>query len=239
MAPIHHRGIVSSTMDELHAMAQDGAVAGTAVVAEEQVGGRGSRGRIWRSPRGGLWLSVLLRPASASGLDLLSLRSGLAVSRVLSSMSPGEAIRLKWPNDLMLGNAKVGGILCEARWQGESLGWVVVGLGLNVSNPVPDALRAVATNLATRLPGVIAAGLVEPMVAALAGIRSESARLDAEELTRFDGLDWLKGRTLQRPAVGVAAGISADGALRLRLGDGREIPVRVGPIELADSSVLT
>ncbi|MGH7497455.1 MAG: biotin--[acetyl-CoA-carboxylase] ligase [Gemmatimonadales bacterium] len=237
MAPIYRLGLVASTMDELHAMAQDGAAAGTAVVAEEQVGGRGSRGRIWLSPPGGLWLSVLLRPTSASGLDLLSLRAGLAVSRVLSAMLVGEPVRLKWPNDLMLADRKVGGILCEARWQGESLGWVVVGIGLNVTNPVPEALQGIATNLTARLPGVAAADLVEPMVAAVEGTESESARLGPEELARFGELDWLWGRRLGSPAAGVAAGIAADGALRVRLAEGREVMLRAGPVELADSPV--
>ena len=68
-------------MDVLHELAPDGAPAGTAVVAGEQTGGRGSRGRPWSSPPGGLWLSVLRRPARRPALELLSLRVGLAVSR--------------------------------------------------------------------------------------------------------------------------------------------------------------
>ncbi len=237
MATIHRFDRVASTMDVLHAMALDGAEAGTAVAAAEQSGGRGSRGRIWVSPRGGLWLSVLLRPSSASGLDLLSLRAGMAVARSLSAMAEGEAIRLKWPNDLMLADRKVGGILCEARWQGEALAWVVVGLGVNVVNPVPEGLRQMADNLEERLPGASPEALIEPMAAALLQAESDSARLSGPELERFEVLDWLYRRALASPVAGMADGIAPDGALLIRQADGRRIPVRAGPVELDDSSV--
>ncbi len=224
-------------MDVLHAMAGDGAAEGTAVVADEQSEGRGSRGRVWRSPRGGLWLSVLLRPRSASGLDLLSLRAGLAVAQALSASAPGAPIRLKWPNDLMLDHRKVGGMLCEARWQGDVLGWVVVGLGLNVTNPTPGELEDIAGNLATRLPGRSPAELAEPLANVIRAIDTRSSRLTAEEVERFRALDWLFGRAVRRPSVGVGDGIDPDGALRLRLRDGGNITLRAGPVELAESSL--
>jgi BirA family biotin operon repressor/biotin-[acetyl-CoA-carboxylase] ligase len=224
-------------MDVLHAMALEGAAGGTAVVADEQSAGRGSRGRIWVSPPGGLWLSVLLRPESAAGLELLSLRAGLAVSRALSTIAPGAPIRLKWPNDLMLGERKVGGILCEARWQGEALGWVVVGVGLNVTNAVPDGLREMADNLAGRLPGHSASGLCGPLAEAIRRVDAHSPRLSGAELESFHALDWLRGRAVKSPAAGVGDGIEADGALRLRLADGRRATLRAGPVELADSTL--
>jgi BirA family transcriptional regulator, biotin operon repressor / biotin---[acetyl-CoA-carboxylase] ligase len=223
-------------MDVLHAMALEGAAGGTAVVAEEQSGGRGSRGRMWASPVGGLWLSVLLRPERASGLELLSLRAGLAACHALSAIAPRAPIRLKWPNDLMLGERKVGGILCEARWQGEALGWIVVGLGLNVTNVVPDGLGEVADHLAGRLPGYSARDLAEPLAEAIRRIDAHSSRLDAGELERFHAIDWLYGRPVKSPAAGIGDGVEADGALRLRLADGRQAALRAGPVELADST---
>jgi BirA family transcriptional regulator, biotin operon repressor / biotin---[acetyl-CoA-carboxylase] ligase len=233
--PMNRVGRVASTMDVLHAMALEGAPAGTAVLATEQTGGRGSRGRLWLSPAGGLWLSVLLRPARSSGLELLSLRVGLAVSEALSSIGPGRPIRVKWPNDLMLGDLKVGGILCEARWQGDALGWVVVGLGLNVANPVPDALRETVGSLADRVPGRSAAALAEPLAEVIRRIETGASTFTTAELERFGASDWLRGRWLKTPAAGVGDGIAADGALLLRLGDGRQVAVRAGPVELADA----
>jgi BirA family transcriptional regulator, biotin operon repressor / biotin---[acetyl-CoA-carboxylase] ligase len=226
-------------MDVLHARALEGAPAGTAVVAAEQTGGRGSRGNSWVSPVGGLWLSVLLRPERSSGLDLLSLRAGLAVSEALSSMEPGPPIEIRWPNDLMLGERKVGGILCEARWQGDALGWVVVGLGLNVNNPAPESLGEAAGNLADRLPGRSAGEMAEPLADVIRRIETGASALAAEEVERFRALDWLRGRSVRAPAGGVADGIAADGALLVRLGDGRLVTLRAGPVELAGASLRT
>ena len=123
-------GRIGSTMDRLHELAEQGAPAGTAVLAEAQTGGRGSRGRAWHSPPGGLWLSVLYRPPAPDGVELLSLRLGLLVAAALETLAAGLPVMVKWPNDLMLHDRKLGGMLCEARWQGESLAWVVAGLGL-------------------------------------------------------------------------------------------------------------
>ena len=100
-------------MDVLHALAAEGVEAGTAVVATEQTGGRGSRGRTWSSPPGGLWLSVLFRPPSGAGIELSGLRIGLAVADAIEALHAGLSVRIKWPNDLMVGDRKLGGILCE------------------------------------------------------------------------------------------------------------------------------
>lgn len=224
-------------MDVLHAMAADGAAGGTAVVAEEQTEGRGSRGRTWQSPPGGLWLSVLLRPPAPSGLDPMSLRVGLAVSHVLSRLAPGDPVRLKWPNDLMLGTRKVGGLLCEARWQGEALGWVVIGVGLNVINAVPAEVRESAASLADRLPGRSPAELVDPVIDAIRSIDVSSPTLTVRELRTFHDVDWLAGRALVAPSVGVADGIEPDGTLRVLHANGGLTVARAGPVALAESSL--
>lgn len=224
-----------STMDALHALAEQGAAAGTAVVAEVQEEGRGSRGRDWASPAGGLWLSVLARPRAAA-LELLSLRAGLAVAEALAALGAGSRIALKWPNDLMLDDRKCGGILCEARWQGASPAWVVIGLGLNVGNPVPRELAATATRLAAALPAMTAADLVGPMVDALRTVDAAAGPLDPEERVRFDRRDWLRGRALAAPVFGTAAGLGADGALLVRGPAGTTTAVRSGTVALAGTS---
>ena len=128
----------ASTMDALHELAQAGAPAGTAVVAEAQVAGRGSRGRGWSSPPGGLWLSVLARPRTA-GLELLSLRAGLAVAELLDRLGVGARARLKWPNDLMLDGRKAGGILCDAATGTISDNCNVISFQQNFGNAQRDA----------------------------------------------------------------------------------------------------
>jgi biotin-[acetyl-CoA-carboxylase] ligase BirA-like protein len=225
---------VGSTMDVLHQLAESGAFAGAAVVAREQTGGRGSRGRSWVSRRGGLWLSLLYRPRMTPGVELLSLRIGLAVAESLEQLG-APPVGLKWPNDLMLGDRKLGGVLCEARWQGSAPGWVVAGLGLNVANETPASLRAVATRLGSALPGVMPEDLVTPLLAALRRIDPDAGPLTADERDRFQFRDWLHGRALRAPAAGVAAGLSPDGALLVRLAAGATTAVRAGTIELADA----
>ncbi len=226
---------VGSTMDVLHQMAEAGASARAAVVAGEQTGGRGSRGRGWVSRRGGLWLSVLFRPGAAPGLELMSLRIGLAVAEALELLG-APPVGLKWPNDLMLGDRKLGGVLCEARWQGNAPGWVVAGLGLNVANATPASLRAIATRLISVLPGITPEDLVAPLLAALRRVDPDAGPLTADERARFQCRDWLHGRPLRAPAAGVAVGLSPDGALLVQLAAGATTAVRAGTIELADSS---
>ena len=127
---------VGSTQDEIHRLAEAGAPDGTAVVAREQTAGRGSRGQRWESPLGGLWLSVLRRTSKAGPPLVLSLSAGLAVAEALESAGVQE-VQVKWPNDLMVNDAKIGGILCEVRWHGDRPAWAVIGVGINVENQTP------------------------------------------------------------------------------------------------------
>ena len=196
MAIIHHYTQVSSTLDVLHELAARGAPHGTVVVAEEQLEGRGSRGRTWHSPPGGLWYSILCRPGEAA-VDVLSLRVGLAVARTMEAIADVERIPLKWPNDVMLGDRKLGGLLCEARWAGSSVGWVAVGIGINVEADLPEDLRATARNLSEVAPGVTPDRLIEPLTAALLRVMPGEATLTDQELREFELRDWLRGRHLR------------------------------------------
>jgi BirA family transcriptional regulator, biotin operon repressor / biotin---[acetyl-CoA-carboxylase] ligase len=228
---------VGSTMDILHDLAAEGAAEGTVVVAGEQTSGRGSRGRTWRSPSGGLWLSMLYRPRVPAGADLLSLRVGLAVAEVIESVGSVVPLAIKWPNDLMLDDRKLGGILCEARWQGEQLAWIVAGIGLNVCNPVPVGLASGATRLADRLPRISPEALEAPVTERLRALEPARDRLDPAELDALRERDWLRGRRLVSPAAGRADGIAEDGALLVRDPDGAVRRIRAGTVELAEPSL--
>jgi len=229
---VYRHAVVASTQDLAHELAEQGAPAGTVVTAEEQTGGRGSRGRAWGSPRGGLWLSVVLRPASAAAVEVLSLRLGLAVAGAVESATAARSLALKWPNDLLLGGRKVGGILCEARWQGDRPEWVVAGIGLNVANRPPVEARHPAAVLADDRPGLTPEQLLEPVAGAVRDAGRRDGALEAAELAELAGRDWLHGRALREPVAGVAAGIAADGRLAVRRGDGRLELVRTGTVVL-------
>jgi BirA family biotin operon repressor/biotin-[acetyl-CoA-carboxylase] ligase len=213
-----------STMEAAHTMAQDGAVHGTAIVAGRQTLGRGTRGRTWSSEPGGLWLSVIARPDRTDALEALSLRVGLAVSAALElACPPLPRLGLKWPNDIVVDGRKLAGILCEARWSGGRCLWVVVGLGLNVANTIPPALRAIAAGLVAWEPGATPEPLALPVAAAVALAAREAGPLTTAELNAYAQRDTLAGGRVAEPVAGTAEGITAEGALRVRTDGG---PIR-------------
>ncbi len=226
---------VSSTMDVVHELAGQGAAAGTTVVAGEQLAGRGARGRTWHSPPGGLWMSVLYRPTRAPGLEVISLRVGLAVASAVDQFA-GATVQLKWPNDLMLHGRKLGGILCEARWQGDQPGWIAVGVGLNVRNSIPLELRPLATALREQYPEISLEDLIPPVAAALNRLDLQADRLTSSELHEFASRDWLLGRQIREPVAGTVAGLAADGTLVVRTAEGSELTLRTGSVELVATS---
>lgn len=227
---------VESTMDLLHELASDGAEQGTVVVACEQTSGRGSRGRVWRSPPGGLWLSALYRPAPPAAVELLSLRVGLAVAEALEAVGSGLRVAIKWPNDLIVDDRKLGGILCEARWHGEALAWIVAGVGLNVTNAIPAELAAGATRLADRLPDIHPEALEPHVIVRLRALDASGDRLEQAELAALRERDWLRGRRLLAPVAGRADGIAEDGALLVRAAGDTVRRIRAGTVELAEPS---
>jgi BirA family biotin operon repressor/biotin-[acetyl-CoA-carboxylase] ligase len=229
---LYHFERVSSTMDVIHELGSEGAAAGTAVIAGEQLEGRGSRGRTWHSPIGGLWLSVIFRPPAVEGIEAISLRVGLAVAEAIQAHVP-KPVQLKWPNDLLLEGRKLGGVLCEARWQGDALGWVAVGLGMNVRNRIPDELAAVAVSLSELTPAITVEEIADPVLVALRRLDFGTGRLSPVELSRFARRDWLQGRTIREPVVGKVTGIDEDGALLVRTASGSDVAVRSGTVELA------
>lgn len=223
--------VVESTLDEIHDRAAAGAEDGTWLVAAEQRAGRGSRGRRWESGRGGLWLSLLRRGgASSAGFELLSLRAGLAVAQVLDGLPPVAPVQLKWPNDVMVHGKKAGGILAEARWQGERLHWVAMGVGLNVENGIPAELAGRATALREFCTEASVESLAPSLAAALAALDLERPVLDAGEVAEYRRRDWLFGRSVSAPLAGTAAGVGADGRLAVRDAQGRLRHVGLGEV---------
>jgi BirA family biotin operon repressor/biotin-[acetyl-CoA-carboxylase] ligase len=103
------------------------------VVADAQTKGRGRGGRKWESPKGGLWFSIILRPDAPSlRLPLLQFLASNAARQALEDET-GLSVKLKWPNDLLLGNAKVGGILIESKSLGDRVSFAILGIGLNIN----------------------------------------------------------------------------------------------------------
>ncbi|TNF45986.1 biotin--[acetyl-CoA-carboxylase] ligase [bacterium] len=128
---LHHYGEVSSTSDLVKEMADMGAPEWTTVVAQSQSAGRGRMGRPWHSPRGNLYLSVLLKPEILSSeLPRMSILASLAV--FMAIFRENSPLNLKWPNDILLNGRKIAGVLLEGRTQNDRVEYVVVGLGINM-----------------------------------------------------------------------------------------------------------
>lgn len=139
----------TSTNDEAKKFAEEGAVEGTAVIAGAQSAGRGRLGREWISPRGGIWISVVLRPPSMRPVQKLTLIAGLAVAETLRKLYGLKAV-LKWPNDVLIGTKKICGILAEGAFEGEVPLYVIIGIGINANinlQSLPKSLRTEATSI--------------------------------------------------------------------------------------------
>lgn len=224
---LHLRG-VDSTNVRAQALAQAGAPHGTLVTAEAQTAGHGRQGRAWVTPAGrALACSFVLREPPR----LLPMLAALAVAEVAERFDrAGRAARIKWPNDVLLGDRKVAGILAEGRPQE---GWVVLGVGLNVAvapDAFPPALREVATSLGADPADVMPAlGLL---------VERFDRWLDAtpgEAMAAYRARDALAGREIawgeQR---GIAVGVADDGRLRVRAhdADGDELLLDAGEVHL-------
>jgi BirA family transcriptional regulator, biotin operon repressor / biotin---[acetyl-CoA-carboxylase] ligase len=146
---IHCFGAVTSTNEVALQAAVAGAEEGSVFIAEEQTAGRGRGGHSWHSSSdGGLYLSIVLRPAlNPTDVLWLSLITGLSAHYAVDSVL-GAPPDLRWPNDLMFGNRKIGGILTEMNADSTQVRHAVIGIGINVNQPsFPDDLAELATSL--------------------------------------------------------------------------------------------
>jgi BirA family transcriptional regulator, biotin operon repressor / biotin---[acetyl-CoA-carboxylase] ligase len=219
---------IESTNVEAKELAMNGAPEGTVVIAECQRAGRGRLGRRWTSPAGkGLLFSVILRPSlPMSRAHMLTLVSAVAAARGIEEQS-STPVRIKWPNDLFVGDRKAGGILLEVAGEQDVVEWVIVGIGLNVNTEyaeLPVALRrtAISLKMATGEP-VDRSELLGRILLSL-----ESAYLEAQQhgferaLSEFRQRDYLLKRsvtvqTREGAVIGEATGIDNQGALLVQL----------------------
>jgi BirA family biotin operon repressor/biotin-[acetyl-CoA-carboxylase] ligase len=138
---------LGSTSDHCIERAKAGAPEGLAILAHRQTAGRGSRGRQWQSPPGNMNLSVLLRPGlPATESSIFPLLAGIAVAEAICAFLPADAApMLKWPNDVLLDEGKLAGILIDAAPEGKNLDWLVIGVGINLMHAPEIPLRRTTT----------------------------------------------------------------------------------------------
>jgi BirA family biotin operon repressor/biotin-[acetyl-CoA-carboxylase] ligase len=232
-----------STNDVARDLAEAGAPDGTLVITDFQASGRGRLSRRWEAPPGSsLLMSLVFRPDLAPHqLQRLTMICSLAMADAIASVT-GLSAGLKWPNDILLGEAKVGGILTEVGLTGERLDFCIVGIGLNVNldaADLPADLLVSATSLSLAAGGPVARlpllqaflQRVDARYVALRGGQSPH-REWAERLVTLGHSVIVRsgGRTLE----GMAEGVDRDGALTVRLVDGSLERVMAGDVTLRE-----
>ena len=223
---------LDSTNNWLREQCLSGAPSGTVCLAEMQYAGRGRRGRSWVSPyAANLYLSLLWRsPAGAAGLGGLSLVTGIAVLRCLQAWGV-EAAGLKWPNDILVRNAKLAGILIDVVGEASGPCAVIIGVGVNVCMPPlagadidqswTDLSRLIGRSELSR--NRLAAGLLDQLLPAVAEFETAGLQPFLGEWRRYDIVDGCQV-DLQLPnetVSGTACGIDDGGALLVETVNGR------------------
>jgi BirA family transcriptional regulator, biotin operon repressor / biotin---[acetyl-CoA-carboxylase] ligase len=226
---------IDSTNRWLLDEARHGAPAGLVVVADEQTAGRGRRGRTWTAPPGSsLLMSVLVRPElPIERVHVVSLAAALALRDAVTAVT-GIDVGLKWPNDLIVGDRKIAGVLAEADVASDgSVQAVVVGLGCNVDWPsIPTELEGIATacNLEVGHP-VDRAVVLEAFLDKLSSRLRELDRVPADYRAALDTI----GRQVRvdlgdRQIEGAAVDLDDAGRLIVMTGEGTRTTVAVGDV---------
>ncbi len=234
---IHFVDACRSTQDIAEMFVREvGVREGLVVVAERMTAGRGRMGREWHAPPGGLWFTVVLRPPLMRGFQLLSIGAGVAVAEAIRELC-GVNVRLKWPNDVTYEGMKVCGILVEGRFEADRPQYVLLGIGINVNNEIPEDLRNVAISLkeilgrdVPRLP-LLAKVLMK--IFEYYGLIREG-KID-EVLRRWRRASETLGRRVKVIGIaetvsGVVVGIDSDGSLIIETSDGRRVRMYAGDV---------
>ena len=237
MKILHHKRL-QSTNTTAYRLGEEGTPEWTVVTAETQTKGRGRGGRKWESRRGGLWFSILLRPnVTSEKIVMLQFLAANAARYAIESHT-GEPVRLKWPNDLVLKGAKLGGILVESKTKDDKVEFAVIGIGINV-NQTKSQLPVEASSL------LIASGLHHDGTSILKAILNR-IRIGIQDLETPSRIieEWWRWCVHRAPLVeitlptgvvnGISRGIDEGGALLVET-DARKIQrVSEGTLRILD-----
>jgi len=228
---------LTSTNDVAKLKAREGAPEGSVVLAEEQTAGRGRIKRAWLSPRGSVALSIVLRPGSDE-LSSLIMVASLATVHCIEKVS-GLKAQIKWPNDVLIGDKKVCGILIESDVKGNTVDYAVIGIGINVNiklSSFPE-ITPTATSLSHELGrdvsrlDIIRCLLVETERLYLALPSGESVYQEWRDrlVTLGKKVQVSSGEATYQ---GIAESVASDGSLLLRQPDGSLTKIVAGDVTL-------
>jgi len=228
---------LKSTMDVARREAQQGAIEGTVIIAEEQTAGRGRIKRAWLSPQGSIALSIILYP-EVGYLSSLIMVASLAVVHCIEKVT-GLKSQIKWPNDVLINGKKVCGILIESEVKGNRADYAIIGIGINV-NLKPSDFPEILLN-ATSLSHELGRDISQ-----LDMIRCLLAEIERLYLALPSG-DWVYqewrdnlvtlGKKIhvssdETTYEGIAESVASDGSLLLRQPDGSLIKIVTGDVTL-------
>ncbi|WP_282608197.1 biotin--[acetyl-CoA-carboxylase] ligase [Pelagibius sp. Alg239-R121] len=231
---------VGSTNDEARRLAEEGAAHGTIVWAGEQTTGRGRQGRSWTSPRGNLYLSLVLRPECAlSEAAQVSFVACVALGEAVAALAGKQVVvTYKWPNDVMFNAKKGAGVLLESKsTPAGGLDWLILGMGTNIEH-FPDDARYPASSLrkegadTTLVPAILLEELARQLDIWLEIWRNRGFRdIRAAWKERAQGLGKpIEVRLPKETLTGVFGDLDGDGALLLKNADGGTRTITAGDV---------
>jgi BirA family biotin operon repressor/biotin-[acetyl-CoA-carboxylase] ligase len=242
---LHFSPVTDSTNTDAVEAARSGAAHGSVYFADEQLAGRGRGGHGWHSAAGeGLYVSVLLRPQMPAGrAHLLPLAAGLAAAEAIQTVA-GIKVDLRWPNDLLIGPRKAGGILAESKIEDDRVAHAVVGIGINVhQRSFATGLSTPATSLDLETGRRISR---QPLLhSLLKSLERETHALLGPAASRtiarrmLQASTWVRGRHVEvhgpQACSGVTAGLDERGFLLVRTAEGL-VTVQTGGIRASETS---
>ena len=239
---IYYYDAVESTNLLAIELAQQGTPEGTVVLADKQLSGRGRGTRSWHSPAGvGIYCSVVLRPTTPPAkAQLITLMAGVSIVKAIA-LRTGLSPRVKWPNDILINDKKVAGILLESMISGAQMGHSVLGFGVNVNNgpaDLPENLRMKVSSLLMELKKPVdRSTLLIEIFSELERLyhifQHEDFPIILEQWRRYSSTLGQRVRIWQKDqaTVGIAVDLTEDGGLLVRLEGGKQIVIHAGDVE--------
>ena len=238
---IHLLSEVASTNTLAMEMAASGTPEGTVVISETQTGGKGRLGRKWISPKGNLYLSVVLRPnVPMHKAPLITLMGAVAVASTIRTTC-GLAAGIKWPNDILISGKKVGGLLTEMSAEQDRIRHIVLGIGVDVNMEMGELsleVRSLATTLSAEAGTKInRTALLQQLLRDLESWYQKFLKNDADILEEWKQLNLTIGSRVTVSGAGeslegLAQGVDNEGRLIVRLDDGTIRTVAAGDVTI-------
>ncbi len=232
---LYYYDSVTSTMTVAREKAVKGAPEGTVIIADEQTSGRGRMGRTWLSPHGNLALSLILKPCLET-LTRLVMITSLAVLQTIKLVANIDAT-IKWPNDVLIKDKKVCGILIESEIKGELVNYAIIGIGSNIYLDASNFSEISALATSIRQETVQAVSKTELTAILLSELETlylavkDGAPIHEEWKAHMDTLGkWVEVKSGKTTERGIAEDIMTNGSLVLRRADGTTAEILAGDV---------